>query len=197
MAKRHANTQRVIDEIKEAPVLSDVEVLDKRTNSLKRVNQYGLTDKQEGFARGVANGLTLKEAYVRSYDASDMKTGTIYAEASRLMDNPAVSARVRVLLADRQENTHANDAKRIRQHVFDRLMIESVDDESPPAARIKALELLGKIDVVSMFREQKGEVIEPTDIEGLEAKLRVALGKLIDISPVRDRKSNGADDEEE
>jgi hypothetical protein len=163
-------------------------VHDKRTNSYARTNDHGLTEKQEAFARGVANGLTLKEAYERAYDASEMAKSSIYSEASKLMDHPLVAQRARQLMEERQKKTHAIDALRIRQHVFDRLMIESVDDDSPPNARIKALELLGKIDVVSMFKEQKGEVVpEQADVKMLEEKLKEALSRLIDVSPRNNR----------
>ncbi len=162
----------------------EVVVHDKRSNSYARANEYGLTEKQETFAREVAKGATLADAYRTAYDASAMQQSSIYSEASRLMDNPLVAQRAKQLLDERIKHTHAIDAKRIRQHVFDRLMIESVADESPPQARIKALELLGKIDVVSMFKEQKGqELPETVDVAALEAKLRTMLGKLIDISP--------------
>lgn len=162
----------------------EVLVHDKRSNSIARANIHGLTEKQEAFARGVANGLTLKESYERAYDASEMQRSSIYSEASKLMDHPLVAQRARQLMEERAKKTHAVDALRIRQHVFDRLMIESVDDDSPPTARIRALELLGKIDVVSMFKEQKGpELPEAQDVQGLEAKLKEMLARLIDVTP--------------
>lgn len=164
---------------------SPAEFLDKRSNSLARVNEHGLTEKQEMFAQGVAKGLTLADAYRSSYDASRMSDGSIYSEASRLMDNPAIAARAKGLMSRRQEKTLALDAMRIRRHVFDRLMVESVSDESPPSARIRALELLGKIDVVGMFKEHKGQSddIERMDEVELQSRLREMLGRMIDISP--------------
>ena len=161
-----------------------MEIHDKKRNTITRLDGNGLTEKQEAFARGVANGLTLAEAYRRAYDADEMTKASIYSEASRLMDHPAVAARARDLMTERMEKTHALDAKRIRQHVFDRLMIESVEDDNPPASRIRALELLGKIDVVSMFKEQKGEDPKGEDnVAELEAKLKQALARLVDVTP--------------
>jgi len=161
-----------------------MEVTDKGRNSVTRLDEHGLTEKQSDFARWVGNGLTLAEAYRRSYDASAMAKSTIYSEASRMMDHPAIAARVNALLKERQEKTHALDAKRIRQHVFDRLMVESVDDDNPPAVRVRSLELLGKIDVVSMFKEQKGGEREAEDdVHELEVKLKAALARLIDVTP--------------
>lgn len=152
---------------------------------LARSNEWGLTEKMESYAQEVAKGASLKEAYVKSYDAGSMSTTSIYTEASKLMDHPAVAQRVRMLMEERAKKTHAIDAMRIRQHVFDRLMMESVDDENPPAARIRSLELLGKIDVVSMFKEQKGDAKDHSgdDPAELEAKLRGMLGKMFGIKP--------------
>mgnify|MGYP003635203956 CR=1 FL=1 len=57
----------------------------------------GLTAKQEGFAQGVARGLTLSDAYRMAYDAEKMKDATIWTEASSLVDNPKVATRVSIL----------------------------------------------------------------------------------------------------
>lgn len=200
VAKRHQNTidaivRRGLDKASEA------EFVDSGRNTIARVNEFGLTEKQETFAQGVANGLTLKDAYEKAYDATNMKRGTVYAEASRMMDDPKIAARVRALMDIRLNKTHALDAMRIRQHVFDRLMEESVDDDSPPAARIRALELLGKIDVVGMFKEVKAGPKDDDEgnVAELEAKLKAALAKLIDVTPNRvlsaGTKSNGPIDD--
>jgi hypothetical protein len=186
--KRHKGTAAAIES-------SPMEMVDSGRNTITRVNEHGLTEKQEMFAQGVAKGLTLAEAYRSSYNADEMKQASIYSEASRLMDNPAIAARAKALMARRQEQTFALDSMRVRQHVFDRLMIESVTDENPPAARIKALELLGKIDVVSMFKELKGPADElgKLDERDLQAKLQEALGRLIDVSPVSGTKASQDD----
>lgn len=173
-AKRHLNTVEAMEKRGLAKVSGEV------VNPNATRNDYGLTDKQENFAQGVAKGLTLSDAYRNAYSAGEMTSTAINSEASRLMDHPAIASRVKWLLQVRQEKSFALDAARIRAHVFDRLMIESVEDDSPPAARIRALELLGKIDVVSMFKEQKGPAVdEHADPVELEAKLKAALGKLL------------------
>lgn len=176
--KRHANAEAAIDRL-----LAGAPTVERKTQ-LARTNSHGLTDKQEMFAQGVLKYPSIAEAYRQSYDAENMSVNSIYSEASKLMDHPAVAARVKGLMTAREDKRNGMDAMRIRRHVFDRLMVESVDDESPPAARIKALELLGKIDVVSMFKESKhGDAVEPDDIEGLQDKLKTLLTKMIDITP--------------
>jgi hypothetical protein len=141
----------------------------------------GLTAKQEAFAQGVGSrGETLAVSYRAAYDAANMAPATVHAEACRLMANPVIAARVNQLVMERQAKTSL-DAARIRQHVIERLHAESTDPDSPPAARVRALELLGKLDVVGAFRERVAtEPAEaaPADLAAtLEAKLRAMLAK--------------------
>ena len=68
------------------------------------MSQINLTAKQEAFAQGIADGLTQADAYRAAYDAEKMSDGAIYVEASKLIDNPNVSQRVKDLksaLADK------------------------------------------------------------------------------------------------
>lgn len=54
-----------------------------------------LTAKQEAFAQCVANGMTQSDAYRSAYDVSEtILAKTVTEEASRLMSDPNVSARV-------------------------------------------------------------------------------------------------------
>lgn len=146
---------------------------------------YGLTEKQETFAQCVAKGSTLIDAYRTAYNTEGMKQSSMYSEASKLMDHPIVAQRTRELMEHRAKRVHALDAMRIRQHVFDRLMVESVDEDNPAASRVRSLELLGKIDVVQMFREPKDvDVPREESIAELQAKVKGMLSKLIDVTPL-------------
>lgn len=53
-----------------------------------------LTAKQEAFAQAIADGLGQADAYRFAYDAEQMKDETVYPNASRLMNNSKVVARV-------------------------------------------------------------------------------------------------------
>jgi phage terminase small subunit len=53
-----------------------------------------LTAKQEAFAQAIADGLGQADAYRFAYDAENMKDETVYPNASRLMNNSKVAARV-------------------------------------------------------------------------------------------------------
>jgi hypothetical protein len=150
---------------------------------ITRLNEHGLTAKQEEFSRLVADNVSYSEAYRRVYSTEGMKPATVFSSASKLIDVPHVKARVKALINAKRDR-HEIDAARVRRHVYERLMLESLDDGSQASARIRALELLGKIDVVGMFKEMKGP---PKEEEGdaamLEERLRSALQKMFGVAP--------------
>jgi len=144
-------------------------------------NEWGLTAKQESFCVGVGSrGETLAASYRAAYDAANMTPANVHNEASKLMGRPEIAARVNALVREKQARS-SHDAARIRQHVIERLHAESTDPDNPPAARVRALELLGKLDVVGAFRERvQNEPADaaPADLAAtLEAKLKAMLAK--------------------
>jgi len=144
-------------------------------------NAHGLTTKQEAFAQGVGTrGETLAQAYRSAYDAANMAPASIHAEACRLMANPVIASRVNALVRAKQVSAQ-HDAARIRAHVIDRLHQESIDPDSSPAARVRALELLGKMGSVALFTPAaQGEDAAPAQADlaaTLEARLKALLAK--------------------
>jgi hypothetical protein len=155
-----------------------------------------LQPRQEAFAQLVARGETLSAAYRSTYSAGG-KASTVNVSASKLMKNDKIKHRVELLLKQ-QEATMHRDAVAIRRHVFSGLMDESRNEKAKPSERIAALVALGKIDIVSMFREVR--TVEdrmerkPEEVEAeLRSKLRDLLrGEVIEHDPVRARrKSSG------
>jgi hypothetical protein len=170
---------------RKAPVLSVVAASQDKVVHLAKgqgKDANGLTAKQEAFAQGVGSrGETLAASYRAAYDAANMSQAAIHVEACKLMALPAVAQRVNALVRDRQAKT-SHDAARIRAHVIERLHAESTDPDNPPAARVRALELLGKLDVVGAFRERvvatEQAEAAPADLAAtLEARLKAVLGK--------------------
>lgn len=53
-----------------------------------------LTSKQESFAQSVASGMTQADAYRKAYDAENMKSESIFVNASKLMADAKISLRV-------------------------------------------------------------------------------------------------------
>lgn len=144
-------------------------------------NEWGLTSKQEGFCQGVGTrGETLAQAYRAAYDTANMAPATIHNEACKLMARPEIAARVNALVRAKQVSVSL-DAARIRVHVIDRLHQESIDPDSSPAARVRALELLGRMGAVALFAPaSQTDDAAPAQADlaaTLEARLKALLAK--------------------
>tara|TARA_R110002020_G_scaffold214319_2_gene421309 strand:- start:361 stop:831 length:471 start_codon:yes stop_codon:yes gene_type:complete len=137
-----------------------------------------LTGKQEAFAKLVAGGAILSDAYRECYSADNMKNSTLWSEACRLAQNPKVSTRIKDIQAD-MEQTHRTREHRLREHVLKRLQ-EEADGADNASSRIRALELLGKSLTVSMFsdRIEQAETTDRTSAE-IEKDLKARLARLI------------------
>ena len=137
-----------------------------------------LTAKQEAFAKQVAGGAVLSDAYRDCYSAEGMRDSTIWSEACKLAQNPKVSTRVKAIQAEMEEDRLTIERRR-SEWILKRLTHEA---EMAPTdgARVRALELLGKSLTVSMFTDR----IEQTDTtersaSDIEAELRRRLDRLL------------------
>ena len=137
-----------------------------------------LTAKQEAFAKQVAGGAVLSDAYRECYAAEGMRDSTIWSEACKLAQNPKVSTRVKALQAEMEEDRRTIERRR-SEWILKRLTHEAETAETD-GARVRALELLGKSLSVSMFTDR----IEQTDTtersaSDIEADLRRRLDRLL------------------
>lgn len=140
--------------------------------------KHGLTYKQETFAQLVAEGKTLAEAYRTAYDASAMKPSHIYSEASRMRSKDKIAARIDALV-DKRMRKKSHDAARTRAFILDQLMEIAENEKTTPANRIKALELLGKVDTVGLFKERvENETIKRSP-EQVEREIKQRLAKFV------------------
>jgi phage terminase small subunit len=139
-----------------------------------------LTIKQEAFCQAIASGLypTQSAAYRIAYEAESMSAASISQEASRLMSDPRISARIDEIKALKEAGERLDHAK-IRAHVVARLHIESLDPDSSPASRIRALELLGKLGGVAAFERQAEDTSLPQDADSVARALKAKLESLM------------------
>jgi len=138
----------------------------------------GLTAKQEAFCQEVAKGSNLSAAYRIAYNAENMKPNIINNEACKLMARQDIAARVNRLIEERQAKS-SHDATRIRQHVIEKLWLESQDSKNPATVRVRALELLGKMTTVSLFTDRvMTETVEARSPEDIEQQIRDKLAKM-------------------
>lgn len=134
----------------------------------------GLTEKQELFCRKIVEGFSQADAYRFAYDCRNMKDGTIYRHSSvALATNEKIRKRITDLQVEK-ERAALHDAAQTRTFVLQRLRHEAENGDTS-TARIRAAELLGKLDTVGMFRDRvASESIDrsPDEIaEELEKKL--------------------------
>lgn len=165
----------------------------------------GLTLSQDNFCKYVASGIPLGAAYRKAYPTATTKNqATIYQRSSRLYKKPGIKERIDGLLREREAYA-LNDFARIRQFVVERLQLEAIKDSNSGSARVRALELLGKIDKVKLFIEDKTEKKdEPQSSGDILAELQSRLTRLmgtqgtIDITPDNgDIKAIACDQEED
>ena len=149
----------------------------KKPTHLKIVGKdQSLTGKQEAFAKLVAGGAVLSDAYRECYAADTMKDSTVWSEACRLAQNPKVSARIKDIQADMEADRRTIERRR-EEWVLKRLS-EEADQADNASSRIRALELVGK--TVGMFtdRIEQAETSERSASE-IEKELKARLDRLI------------------
>ncbi len=149
----------------------------KKPTYLKVVGkEQPLTGKQEAFAKLVAGGAVLSDAYRECYSADTMKDSTVWSEACRLAQNPKVSARIKDIQADMEADRRTIERRR-EEWVLKRLS-EEADQADNASSRIRALELVGK--TVGMFtdRIEQADTAERSASE-IEKELKARLDRLI------------------
>lgn len=141
-----------------------------------KYNEHGLTPKQENFARNVADGMSLSDAYRAAYDAENMSNEAIHTNAHKLGQHAQVAIRVNVLAEERVRKIEEKGEKD-RDKVVSLLRKFAIDDNRPDHVRLRALELLGKtcgafVDVIDDKRERPAVSIA----NELERRMTTLLG---------------------
>ena len=139
----------------------------------------GLTAKQKEFAKQVAMGKPKAEAYRRSYKA-DASKRTLAAEPYRLASDPRVAREIDAYALAIEAEKHRTPAA-LRSLVIHQLTKHAIDDDIPPAQRIKALQLLGQITEVAAFTERK-EVRTVTSSEDVRQNIMAELRGMLSAS---------------
>ena len=134
-----------------------------------------LTGKQEAFAKLVAGGAVLSDAYRECYAADSMKDSTVWSEACRLAQNPKVSARIKDIQADMEADRRTIERRR-EEWVLKRLS-EEADQADNASSRIRALELVGKTVGRFADRVEQADTTERSASD-IERELRAKLERL-------------------
>ena len=107
-----------------------------------------LTEKQEAFARYVAEGDTYSGAYRKAYDAENMLQKSIHEKASELMANVKVRSRVMELQELAQERTLVTVESLTRE--YEEARLKALED-GQAAASVSAT--TGKAKLHGMFED--------------------------------------------
>ena len=112
-----------------------------------------LTHKQKAFAKEVAMGETKAGAYRKVYK-SKSNHKVVGNAASKLAQTAGVSMEIEAYrLANEAKEYLTGD--RLASLVLHQLTIHALNEDIPPATRVRALELLGKSNGANLFLERK------------------------------------------
>ena len=128
--------------------------------------ESGITKKMDIFAKRVAEGLSLADAYRAAFNTANMKPRTVSNDASRLARHHGVSAAIsqyRSEIEVRNRMSALERSDRIWQNLW-----ELIDGANvPPAIKVKALDLAARL--CGMFKTPKDE--EALSVAAIEAEL--------------------------
>lgn len=149
-----------------------------------------LTPKQKRFAQNLAEGMSKAEAYRQSRQTK-AKPETASRRGQELAKMGAVQAQVEAFKRAAELREYAS-AARLRELVIGELTKHALDEAFPPAQRVKALELLGKVTEVAAFTERR-EVVQVQDAGTIRERLMQSLRLAVQTSAI-DVEDTSADD---
>jgi hypothetical protein len=146
--------------------------------------QTNLTAKQIRFAEEIARGETKAGAYRKAYNTK-ASPGHQSRKGQELAKREAIGRQVEAFQAAFEAQRYATPVH-LRAMTIHQLTKNALNEDFPPAQRVKCLELLGKITEVALFTERREVVTvsNPEEIkERLIASLRLAMGdEVIDVA---------------
>lgn len=148
-----------------------------------------LTHKQKQFAHAVALGDTKADAYRKAYK-SKAKPKAVGNAGSRLAKHDGIAREVEAIQVAIEATKYQN-AGQIKALVVHQLTQHALNEDNPPAQRIKALELLGRTHDVGLFVESRAPIAINSSMD-IKARLLDQLKTFIraDVEDVEDK---GAD----
>jgi hypothetical protein len=112
-----------------------------------------LTGKQKAFAHAVALGETKAQAYRVSHKANASKR-TLNSEPYKLARDPRIAREVEAYQLALEAEKHRNPIQ-LKALLVQQLVQHSLDEDFPPAQRMKALQMIGNLFEVGAFLERK------------------------------------------
>jgi hypothetical protein len=137
-----------------------------------------LTSKQRAFAHAIALGETKAEAYRQSYKKGASKA-TLAVQPYVLARDSRITREIEAYQLALEAEKHRNPIQ-LKALLVQQLVQHSLDDDWPPAQRMKALQMIGNLFEVGAFLERKESTIihKSSDIR---TRLLERLGKVTDV----------------
>ena len=140
--------------------------------------QPKMTGKMKAFAHAVALGETKAQAYRQSYKPNASKR-TMACKPYELMRDERVKREVEAYRLALDTEKHRNPIQ-LKALLVQQLVQHSLDEDFPPAQRMKALQLIGNLFEVGAFLERK-EVTTVRKSTDIRTRLLERLGTTIVI----------------
>ena len=158
-SKIRLNRADVKEGLKQIPIERIINVKGEKRN---------LTKKQEGFIRDVAMGKPKAQAYRDNYNT---KTNKQYQgnQAHKLASDPKIANEITAFKVA-IEAVEYQKGERLKAFIMHQLTLHALNEDNPPASRIRSLELLGKSYDVGLFVERK-EITTINNSADAKAKL--------------------------
>jgi len=112
-----------------------------------------LTGKQKAFAHAVALGETKAQAYRQAYKPNATKR-TLACKPYELMKDERIQREVEAYQLALEAEKHRNPIQ-LKALLVQQLVQHSLDEDFPPAQRMKALQMIGNLFEVGAFLERK------------------------------------------
>jgi len=138
-----------------------------------------ITHKQREFARALAMGQSKAQAYRVSHKANPSKN-TITSEPYKLARDPRIAREVEAYKLAIEAEKHRTPAQ-LKALLVQQLVEHSLNDDFPPAQRMKALQLIGNLFEVGAFLERKESVVVHKSSD-IRTRLLERLGKITDVT---------------
>lgn len=140
--------------------------------------QPKITGKMKAFAHAVALGETKAQAYRQSYKQNATKR-TMACKPYELMRDERVKREVEAYRLALDTEKHRNPLQ-LKALLVQQLVQHSLDEEFPPAQRMKALQMIGNLFEVGAFLERK-EITTVRKSTDIRTRLLERLGTTIVI----------------
>ena len=137
-----------------------------------------LTTKQKAFAHALALGETKAEAYRQSYKKDASKT-TLAVQPYVLARDSRIAREVEAYQLALEAEKHRTPVQ-LKALLVQQLVQHTLDEDFPPAQRMKALQMIGNLFEVGAFLERKESTIVHKSSD-IRTRLLERLGKVTDV----------------